>query len=104
MRGWLVVPWALALMIATVPAEGAWVLWSQDRAGSPQPGARLWQLRVNYASDHECTGSLDQREELARRLHFTVLRHSPTELFLMEETGQHGATWLCLPDTVDPGK
>ncbi len=103
MRGSLAVSCVLVLATA-VAAEGAWVLWSQDRSVSPQPAARPWQSRVSYANDLECTRSLDEREALARRLHFTVLRHSPTELFLMEETGRHGADWLCLPDTVDPGK
>ncbi|SRR6266849_2877048 len=80
-------------------AECAWVLWSQPYAGTR---AEEWVLQTAYASISECTKAIDDREAKTPKNTYNIERRARTDLFVMEKTWARGATWQCLPDTVDP--
>ncbi len=98
----------LLLFAASASAECGWILWSQPYTRSSGASAGLgiasgrYALHSAYPSVAECTQAIDHRDALARKNRYSVVRDASTKLFVMEETGQEGAEWQCLPDTVDP--
>src|SRR5436190_678877 len=110
----LLVAFYLLTAVATVYAECAWVLWSEERQAAPNPKGGLELTEHSWTLSDAFTSLSDCKAATKRRISDFVSTLRKTQPGITVSSDESGATvhggkgrfitndFKCLPDTVDP--